>query len=135
MTNLLIGRKVKVKLLVGSRHLGQSTAACLTAMTKGDLSTVTIDHWRIALTTGLSVAIIAVVLTLIPKVSLHISRWGVAAVAFVGTFAADVVIHGSHYNLFWGDEALFTATGAALLSLLISFTPIDAWSKKLEKSA
>lgn len=123
---------MKPKLLVGARHVSQSTAACLTAMTKGDLGAITLEHWKVALTTGLGVALLAVVLTFIPKLELHLSRWGVAAVAFVGTFIVDVLNHGSHYQLFWGDEALITAVGAAALSILVSFTPLDAWAQKLK---
>ena len=125
---------MKLRLLIGGRHLGQSTAACLTAMTKGDLSSVTLDHWRIAMFSGTGVAVLAILFSLVPVMKLHLSRWGVAAVAFLGTFIVDVLNHGSHYAAFWGDEALITAAGAAGLSILISFTPLDKWSQKLEKN-
>lgn len=124
---------MKLRLIVGGRHVAQSTAACLTAMSKGDLGSLTLDHWKIALVTGFGVAFLAIIFSLIPKLDLHLSRWGVAAVAFVGTFIADVLNHGSHYQAFWGDEALITAAGAAGLSILISFTPIDQWAKTLKK--
>lgn len=124
---------MKLRLLIGGRHVAQSTAACLTAMTKGDLTAVTFDHWKIALVTGTGVAVLAILFSLIPVLKLHVSRWGVAAVAFLGTFIVDVLNHGSHYTAFWGDEALITAAGAAGLSILISFTPLEKWAQKLEQ--
>jgi hypothetical protein len=102
-------------------------------MTKGDLGAITLDHWKIALVTGFGVALLAIFFSFIPKLDLHLSRWGVAAVALVGTFIADVLNHGSHYSMFWGDEALITAGGAAALSLLLSFTPLDNLAQKLKK--
>lgn len=124
---------MKLRLALGVRHLTQSTSACLAAMTKGDLSAITFGHWQIALVTGLGVALLAIVLSFIKQLDLHQHRWGIAGVAFVGTFVVDAFNHGSHYTFFWGDEALITAAGAAGLSLLLSFTPLDKWLASLEK--
>jgi thiamine transporter ThiT len=122
---------MKFRFSVGARHVVQSTAACLTAMTKGDLSAITIGHWQVALITGVSTAALAIIFSFFSRLELHVSRWGVAAIAFIGTFIVDTLNHGSHYGMFWGDEALLTATAAAALSVVISFTPLDKWANGL----
>ena len=119
------------RLLLSGRQVCQSTAACLTAMTKGNLSAITLEHWKTALLTGFGAALIALLVTLISKSDFQISRWGVALFAFVGTFIVDLLNHPSHYELFWADEPLFTALGAGVLSLLISFTALDKVTEKL----
>jgi peptidoglycan/LPS O-acetylase OafA/YrhL len=121
---------MKQKLAILGRNIAQSTTACLLAMTQGDLSTVTLDHWKIALATGTAVGLLALLFSFLPFDNIEQSKWGVAAIAFVGTFVVDAINHGSHYNLFWGDEALLTATIAAGLSILTSYTPIGILAQK-----
>ncbi|MGI9171532.1 MAG: hypothetical protein ACR2IZ_03670 [Candidatus Nanopelagicus sp.] len=123
---------MKERVAIGGRQFAQSTCACLTAMTKGNLGAITAEHWKVALITGLGVGLIAVILSFMARLELQESRWGVATVAFIGTFIVDVLNHGSHYQNFWGDEALITAAGAAILSLMVSLTPLDALTKKIK---
>ena len=99
-------------------------------MTKGNLGAITAEHWKVAITTGLGVGLFAIIFSFIPKFELHESRWGIATVAFIGTFIADILNHGSHYQNFWGDEALITALGATVLSIVVSFTPLDKLGQK-----
>ena len=54
---------VKRKLAVFSHHLTQATAACITTMTKGNVAAVTLEHWQIALTTGLMAGLIGVAIS------------------------------------------------------------------------
>ena len=127
-----LGAALKFRSVVFIRHLGQSTAACLTAMTKGNLGAITPDHWKVALTTGAGVAIIGVLATFGNLLRLHASRWGITLIAFVGTFLADLYAHKTHYGPWW-FEAFVTALGAAGLCLLISYSPLDKVIKNLNQ--
>lgn len=122
---------MKFQAAVFGRHICQSTAACLTAMTQGDLSAVTLPHWQVALTTGTFVGALGVIMTFGSLRRLQASRWGVAAIAFAGTVAADIAVHPTHFG-FPLAEALVTGVGAAALCLLVSFTPVGKMIEKLE---
>jgi hypothetical protein len=50
MAKVLVSIKMRIFLFL--RHLGQTTSACLVVMTKGNLHTLTLDHWKTALYTG-----------------------------------------------------------------------------------
>jgi hypothetical protein len=54
--------RTKARAAIFGRHLGQSTAACLTAMTKGDLTAVTLQHWETALATGIAVGLFGILM-------------------------------------------------------------------------
>lgn len=43
---------LRLKFALFARHLGQSTIACLTAMTQGNFASLTAAHWQVALFTG-----------------------------------------------------------------------------------
>ena len=122
---------MKFQAAVFGRHVSQSTAACLTAMTQGDLTAITFPHWQVALTTGAVVGVLGVVMTFGPLRGLQASRWGVAAIAFLGTVAADIAVHPTHFG-FPLAEALVTGLGAAALCLLVSFTPVGRIIERLE---
>lgn len=99
-------------------------------MSQGDLSTITLHHWQVALSTGLAVGLIAFPLSFGKLKNIESSRWGVALVAFVGTVIADWFVHSSNSGS-W-SEAVITGVGAALLSLLISFTRLSRLIGRLE---
>lgn len=122
---------MKFQAAVFGRHVSQSTTACLTAMTQGDLFAVTLPHWQIALTTGSLVGALGVGMTFGPLRWIQASRWGVAAIAFVGTVVADILVHPTHFG-FPLTEAIATGLGAALLCLLVSYTPVGKIIEKLE---
>ena len=100
-------------------------------MTQGDLTAITFPHWQVALTTGAVVGVLGVVMTFGPLRGLQASRWGVAAIAFLGTVAADIAVHPTHFG-FPLAEALVTGLGAAALCLLVSFTPVGRIIERLE---
>lgn len=123
---------IYVRLTILARHVGQSAAACLTAMTEGDFEKLTLEHWRVALATGLVAGLFGVIMSIGPLIRLYDSRWSFAAIAFFGTLIADRWSHPSHYGGPW-TEALLTAAGAAVLSLLVSYTPIGRHLERFEK--
>ena len=100
-------------------------------MTQGDLSTITLGHWQIALSTGFAVGLLSVVLSFGKLSLIEATRWGIALIAFVGTTIADLLMHGTHFGAWWA-EALVTGVGAAVLSLLVSYTPLNRVIGKLD---
>jgi len=123
---------LKFRAAVFSRHLAQATAACLTAMTQGDLGAVTLHHWFVAAQTGVGAGILGVLLTFGKLRTLQTNRWGVAGIAMAGTFIADFVTHPTHFGGI-ATEAAVTALGAGLLCLLVSYTPVGEAIERLGK--
>ncbi|MDA8552188.1 hypothetical protein N9K78_02755 [Aquiluna sp.] len=122
---------MKFRLALFARHLTQSTAACATAMSRGDISTFNWEHWQEALSTGSSVGLLAVVFAFGRLKKLQANRWGVAGIAFLATVIADFFMDHSHYGGLIG-EPLVTGFGAALLSLLVSSTAVGKFLEQLE---
>jgi peptidoglycan/LPS O-acetylase OafA/YrhL len=122
---------MKFQAAVFTRHVCQSTAACATAMSRGDISTFNLEHWQEALSTGASVGLLAVIFTFGSLKKVQSSRWGIAGIAFVATVIADFFMDHSNYGGLIG-EPLVTGLGAALLSLLLSSTALGNFLEKLE---
>lgn len=118
------------RIFVFLRHLCQATAACLTAMTQGDLATITAEHWVTALKTGTGTGFIGVFLSFGNTAKIQANRYGVASIAFIATVIADYLNHPSHFGSQY-TEALVTGIGAAALCLAMSFTPIGKAIEKL----
>lgn len=123
---------VKFRVVIYIRHLTQALAACLTAMSRGNLRTITWEHWQFALTTGLWAGFVAVILSFGKLRVIQTNRWGVAATAVAGTSLGDFLTHPSHFG---GPmtEAAVTGLGAGILCLLFSYTPAGAAIDKLGK--
>jgi peptidoglycan/LPS O-acetylase OafA/YrhL len=100
-------------------------------MTQGDLTTLTLAHWQIALATGFGVGALSVVLSFGKLSYIESTRWGIALVALLGTTLADYFNHATHFGGPW-TEALVTGVGAATLSLIVSFGKLDSLIGKLE---
>lgn len=100
-------------------------------MTQGDLGAVTFYHWQVALQTGAGAGLLAVLLSLGNLRDLATTRFGVAAIAVLGTFIADYLTHSTHFGSAY-TEAIVTAMAAGGLSLVLSLTPIDKVIRKLQ---
>ncbi|ARG97471.1 hypothetical protein [Legionella micdadei] len=120
---------IKVRSTIVIRHITQSTTACLLAMTKGNLYVISWHHWEIAICTGLGTGVISLLASYGDLVKFQTSRYGVAAIAFIGTTIADFISHG---GTSW-KESLVTGIGAALLSFFVSFTPLDKYLANLQE--
>jgi len=119
------------RLAIFSRHLTQSTLACVTAMTQGDLSAVTLYHWQVAIQTGLLVGLLAVLFSFTKIKDWQSTRVGITLVALIGTFIADLMVHPTHFGAVW-TEALVTGLGAAALALITSYLPLDRLTAKVK---
>jgi len=60
-----------------------------------------------------------------------------AIITFISTVVADFFSHPSHYGSFaWGHgEAIITALGAVVISLMISFSPVATHIDRLDITA
>jgi hypothetical protein len=123
---------IKYRAAIFARHLGQSSVACITAMTQGDFSSVSLQHWAVASMTGMIAGTLAVAASFTPLFRRYNQVVSFAVMSFIGTFVADRLTHPSHFGGPWG-EAIATALGAAAISLLISFSPVAAAVENLEK--
>ena len=94
-------------------NVTESAAACLLAMTQGNLLTLTLTHWLIASRTGLVAGtLVAAALWVFGERR----RWIIAALLALATMAADYLSHPSHFGGLLG-EAIVTGVAAAVLSL------------------
>lgn len=104
---------------------------CLLVMVKGHLGDVTLTHVVIASKTGLLALCPALGITF-TRFARHLAnRWSSSAFVGICTFFADAMIHQSHYSGRYTD-AVLTAVGAFVFSILISYTPIG---KQLDRLA
>jgi hypothetical protein len=122
----------RLKSALFARHLGQSTIACLTAMTQGNFASLTPAHWQVALFTGALAGVFGVGVSFTRLFRLYRPWFSFALITFFSTLLADRLSHPTHYGSAW-TEALLTAAGATVVSLLISFGPLGSAVQRLEK--
>ncbi len=104
---------------------------CLLLMVQGDLAGVTLTHLGVASQTGL-LAVAPVLGVTLTKYARHLAnRWTSSALVAVCTFFADAAIHASHYPGAY-TEAAYTAVGAFIFSVVVSYTPIG---KRIDRFA
>ena len=101
-------------------------------MRQGDFSSLTATHWQVALVTGALAGVFGVAVSF-TRLFRHYRPWfSFALITFFSTLLADRLSHPTHYGSPW-TEALLTAAGATVVSLLISFGPLGAAVERLEK--
>ena len=100
-------------------------------MVQGNLLALTAAHFLIATKTGLLAVSPAVGLTFTKQARHLVNRWTASALLGICTFAADALVHQSHYPGEYTEAAL-TGLGAFLFSLAISYTPLG---KKIDHLA
>jgi len=98
-------------------------AVCVLLMVQGDLAGVTLTHLAIAGKTGVLGVSPILGVTFTRYTRLLTNRWISAALLGLCTFAADAVVHQSHYPGAFTEAAL-TALAAFVFSLVISYTPL-----------
>lgn len=104
---------------------------CLLLMVQGDVTGLTLGHLGIASQTG-ALAVAPVLGLTLTKYARHLAnRWTSSALVAFCTFFADAAIHASHYPGAY-TEAAFTAVGAFIFSVVVSYTPIG---KRIDRFA
>jgi hypothetical protein len=99
-------------------HLSSTFLGCLTAMTDGDVTAITGDHWENALRSGGMTAVAAVVLA---AVGLRVNQWTRALLCAVTTFGVEMAVQSPTYGVSRVDiaqTALLAASIAAVLALV-----------------
>ena len=120
---LFIHEKHQYRLVLCGHKAVEAGAVCLLLMVQGDLAGITLTHLGIATQTGLLAVFPALWLTFTRFAQHFANRWTSSAFLGVTTFAADALIHGSHYPGAYTEAAL-TGLGAFGFSLAVSFTPL-----------
>jgi hypothetical protein len=102
-------------------------------MVQGHLGDIALGHLLIASKTGL-LAVSPVLGVTLTRHARHLAnRWTSSAFLGICAFAADAIIHGSHYS---GDyaEAALTGLGAFALSVVVSYTPVGKYIDRLAEA-
>lgn len=123
---------MKFQAIVFGRHVMQTTAACVTAISRGDIAAMNLDHWLEAISVGASVGLLAVVLAFGKLKKLQANRWGVAFVAFIATVLAWFMLKFSMFDGDW-TQPLLTGFAAAFISIVLSSTSLGKAMENLEK--
>jgi len=110
------------------RVFSQTFLSCMFFMVQGKFMLITLGHVAVAAQVG---AICTAAFVLINRFSLALleNKWYLAGFVFTATFFADYISHPTHFGEHY-TEALYTAAGAALISLFISFTIFEKYFQK-----
>jgi hypothetical protein len=119
-------KKHQFRLVLCGHKAVEAGAVCLVLMVQGHLADATIAHLAIAAKTGLLAVVPAVGVTFTRQARHLANRWTSAVVLGVCAFAADAIVHPSHYPGAYTEAAL-TGMGAAAFSLVVSATPMGKW--------
>ena len=126
-----LNKKHQFRLVLCGHKAVEAGAVCLLLMVQGNLLALTAAHFLIATKTGLLAVSPAVGLTFTKHARHLANRWTASAFLGICTFAADALVHQSHYPGEYTEAAL-TGLGAFLFSLAISYTPVG---KKIDHLA
>ena len=126
-----LNKKHQFRLVLCGHKAVEAGAVCLLLMVQGNLLALTAAHFLIATKTGLLAVSPAVGLTFTKHARHLANRWTASAFLGICTFAADALVHQSHYPGEYTEAAL-TGLGAFLFSLAISYTPLG---KKIDHLA
>jgi len=121
----------RIKMAQPQTHLTSTFLGCLTAMTNGDISAITGDHWANALRSG---GITAVIATVVAAVGLRVNQWTRALLCGVATFGVEMIAQSPTYGTSRADiaQTSLIAAGIAMVLALIAGRMFD---KVLTKSS
>ena len=129
----LLHKKHQFRLALCGHKVVETGSVCLVLMVQGHLGQATLTHFLTATETGILTVFPLLGLTLTRYARHFANRWLSAAFVGVCAFAADALVHGSHYPGAYTEAAL-TGLGAFLLSVIVSFTPIGKHIDRLAES-
>ncbi len=109
----------RIKAAQPQTHLTGTFLGCLTAMSNGDLSSITGDHWVNALRSGVITAVIA---TAVATVGLRVNNWTRAALCGVSTFSVEMIAQSPTYGTSRADifQTSMVAAGIATVLALVA---------------
>jgi hypothetical protein len=116
-----VDRRHQFRLVLCGHKAVEAGAVCMVLMVQGHLLEVTAAHLLIASKTGLLAILPVLVVSFTRHARTLVNRWTCSGILGATTFAADAIVHGSHYPGAYTEAAL-TGAGAFLFSLAISYT-------------
>ena len=109
----------RIKAAQPQTHLTGTFLGCLTAMSNGDLSSITGDHWVNALRSG---GITATIAAVVAVVGLRVNNWTRAALCGVSTFGVEMIAQSPTYGTSRSDifQTSLVAAGIATVLALVA---------------
>ena len=117
----------RIKAAPPQTHLTGPFLGCLTAMSEGDLSTITGAHWANALKSGGLTASIATALAI---VGLRVNNWTRALLCGIATFSVEMIAQSPTYGTSRADIAQ-TSLVAAVIATVLALVAGKVFSKFL----
>ena len=105
----------RIKAAQPQTHLTSTFLGCLTAMTNGDVTAITGDHWANALRSGCITAVIA---TVVAGAGLRVNQWTRAALGGVATFGVVMIAQSPTYGTSRADIAQTSLVAAGIATVL-----------------
>ena len=105
----------RIKAAQPQTHLTSTFLGCLTAMTNGDVTAITGDHWANALRSG---GITAVIATVVAGAGLRVNQWTRAALCGVATFGVEMIAQSPTYGTSRADIAQTSLVAAGIATVL-----------------
>ena len=105
----------RIKMAQPQTHLTSTFLGCLTAMTNGDVTAITGDHWANALRSG---GITAVIATVVAAVGLRVNKWTRAALCGVSSFGVEMIAQSPTYGTSRADIAQTSLVAAGIATVL-----------------
>lgn len=116
-------KRQQYRLVLCGHKAAEVGTACLALMVQGNVADLTLGHFAVASKTAVLALFPALGVTFSRYAGVMTNRWTSAVFLGACGFAADVLVHESHYPGAY-TEASLTAVGGAILSLLVSYTTI-----------
>ena len=109
----------RIKTAQPQTHLTSTFIGCLSAMSEGDLTSITGDHWVNALRSGGFTAAIA---TVIASVGLRVNNWTRALLCGAATFSVEMIAQSPTYGTSRADifQTSLVAAGIATVLALVA---------------
>ena len=109
----------RIKAAQPQTHLTGTFLGCLTAMSNGDLSSITGDHWVNALRSG---GITATIAAVVAVVGLRVNNWTRAVLCGVSTFGVEMIAQSPTYGTSRSDifQTSLVAAGIATVLALVA---------------
>ena len=117
----------RIKRAQPQTHLTSTFLGCLTAMSNGDLSSITGDHWVNALRSG---GVTAAIATVVAGAGLRVNQWSRAALCGVSTFGVEMVAQSPTYGTSRADIAQ-TALVASAIAIVLALVAGRMFEKLL----
>ena len=105
----------RIKAAQPQTHLTSTFLGCLTAMTNGDVTAITGDHWANALRSG---GITAVIATVVAGAGLRVNQWTRAALCGVATYGVEMIAQSPTYGTSRADIAQTSLIAAGIATVL-----------------